>query len=166
MLTLKSLNVNVYYAFNHRRFSYPAAFTQGYIQRRSAGSFMLAVSGQGQKAVTKSDYESVLKVTNIGIGAGYGYNWVPSRHWLLHLSALPTLIVYSNTSLMVNNERTPLDYHFPEVIITARGAVVRQFGNMFAGVTMIYNFTNIGDRDKLSVQNTKWRTRLLFGVRF
>ncbi len=166
MLTLKSLNVNVYYAFNHRRFSYPAAFTQGYIQRRSAGSFMLAVSGQGQKAVTKSDYESVLKVTNIGIGAGYGYNWVPSRHWLLHLSALPTFIVYSNTSLKVNNERTPLDYHFPEVIITARGAVVRQFGNMFAGVTMIYNFTNIGDRDKLSVQNTKWRTRLLFGVRF
>lgn len=166
VLSMRSLNVNAYYAFNHRRFSYPAAFTQSYIQRRSAGSFLLAVSGQGQHTETKDVLESNLKVTNIAVGGGYGYNWVPGRRWLIHLSALPTLIVYSNTSLTVDNERVPLDYHFPEVIITARGAVVRQFGNMFAGATMVYNFTNIGDRDHLSVYNMKWRTRLFFGVRF
>lgn len=165
VLTLKSLNVNAYYAFNHRRFSYPAAFTQSYIQRRSAGSFLLALSLQGQRAKTKAQYESILNVTNIGIGAGYGYNWVPSRHWLLHISSLPTFTVYSNTSLKVNDERIPLKYHFPQVIITARGAIVRQFGNMFAGLTMVYNYTNIGDENELSVQNTKWRTRLLFGFR-
>ena len=45
VLKVKALNVNAYYAFNHRRFSYPAAFSQSYIQRRSAGSFLLAVSG-------------------------------------------------------------------------------------------------------------------------
>lgn len=166
VLSMRSLNVNAYYAFNHRRFSYPAAFTQSYIQRRSAGSFLLAVSGQGQHTETKNVLESDLKVTNIAVGGGYGYNWVPGRRWLLHLSTLPTLIVYSNTSLTVDNERVPIDYHFPEVIITARGAVVRQFGNMFAGATMVYNFTNIGDRDRLSVYNMKWRTRLFFGVRF
>lgn len=166
VLSMRSLNVNAYYAFNHRRFSYPAAFTQSYIQRRSAGSFLLAVSGQGQHTETKDVLESVLRVTNIGIGGGYGYNWVPGRRWLIHLSALPTLIVYSNTSLTVDNERVPLDYHFPEVIVTTRGAVVRQFGNKFAGATVVYNFTNIGDRDHLSVYNMKWRTRLFFGFRF
>lgn len=165
VLTMKTLNLNGYYAFNHRRFSYPAAFSQSYIQRRSAGSFLLAVSGQGQKAETRSQYESLLKVTNIGIGGGYGYNWVPGRNWLLHISALPTLTVYSKTSLKVNNERIPLDYHFPEAIITARGAIVRQFGNMFLGATMIYNFTNIGERNQLSIENTKWRTRLFVGIR-
>lgn len=165
VLTLKSLNVNAYYAFNHRRFSYPAAFTQSYIQRRSAGSFLLAVSGQGQRAKTKAQYESLLNVTNIGIGAGYGYNWVPSRHWLLHISSLPTFTVFSNTSLTVNDERIPLKYRFPEVIITARGAVIRQFGNMFVGMTMVYNFTNIGDENELSIYNDKWRTRLLVGLR-
>lgn len=165
VLTLKSLNVNAYYAFNYRRFSYPAAFTQSYIQRRSAGSFLLAFSGQGQKTQTKASYESLLKVTNIGVGAGYGYNWVPRRHWLLHLSALPTLTVYSNTSLRVNDDRIPLDYHFPEVIITARGAIVRQIGNMFVGTTMVYNFTNIGDREQLAINNTKWRTRVFVGFR-
>jgi hypothetical protein len=159
------LNVNAYYAFNHRCFSYPAAFMQSYIQRRSAGSFLLAVSGQGQKAETKAQYVSVLRVTNIGIGGGYGYNWVPRQHWLLHLSGLPTFTVYSNTSLKVNDERIPLDYHFPEVIITARGAVVREFGNMFVGTSMVFNFTNIGDRSKLAVHNIKWRTRLFVGFR-
>lgn len=165
VLKLKTLNLNAYYTFNHRRFSYPAAFSQSYIQRRSAGSFLLAVSGQGQRAETKGQYESRLNVTNIGIGGGYGYNWVPWSHWLFHLSSTPTLTVYSNTSLNVNNERIPLKYHFPEVIITARGAIVRQIGNMFVGVTMVYNFTNIGDQNELAIHNNKWRTRLFLGFR-
>ena len=38
-LTLKVVNLAGYYAFNHRRFSFPAAFNQSYIQRRSAGSW-------------------------------------------------------------------------------------------------------------------------------
>lgn len=166
VLRVKSLNVNFYYAFNHRRFSYPAAFSQSYIQRRSAGSLLLALSGQGQWSDVKGTYESMLRVANIGLGAGYGYNWVPGRHWLLHLSALPTFIVYSNTSLRVNDESIKLHYRFPEVIITSRGAVVRQMGNMFVGATMVFNFTNIGDRDRLSVYHMKWLTRLLVGFRF
>ena len=165
VLSVKSLNLNLYYAFNYRRFSYPAAFTQSYIQKRSAGSFMLALSGQGQKAETNDRHKLLLKETNIGIGAGYGYNWVPGRNWLLHLSLLPTLTIYSNTYLKVDDARIPLNYHFPEFIVTARGAIVRQFGNMFAGATMVYNFTNIGDKDKLAIFNTKWRARLLFGIR-
>ena len=126
---------------------------------------MVAVSGQGQHAETNSEYVSKLKVTNIGIGGGYGYNWVPGRNWLLHISALPTFIVYSNTSLKVNDERIPLNYHFPEVIITARGAIVRQFGRVFVGTTLVYNFTSIGNPDKLAIYNSKWRARLIVGYR-
>ena len=65
----------------------------------------------------------------------------------------------------MNDERIPLKYRFPEVIITARGAAIRQFGNMFVGMTMVYNFTNIGDENELSIHNDKWRTRLLVGLR-
>ena len=43
ILQVKTLNVNAFYVFNYRRFSYPAAFSQSYIQRRSAGSFLLAI---------------------------------------------------------------------------------------------------------------------------
>ena len=165
MLSVKTLNLNAYYAFNSRRFSYPAAFSQSYIQRRSAGSFLLAASGMGQHA--KLDWEQYmdLKMVNVGIGAGYGYNYVPSQGWLLHISALPTFMVYSHTSMSFGDTRVPLHYHFPEVIITGRGAIVRHTGNMFYGLSMVYNFTNIGDEKNFALHNSKWRIRAFWGIR-
>ena len=165
MLKVKTLNVNAFYVFNSSRFSYPAAFSQSYIQRRSAGSFLLAASGQGQHATLDWEQEMQLKVTNIGIGAGYGYNYVPRQGWLLHISALPTFIVYSKTSMTFGDNRVPLHYHFPEAIITGRGAAVYQWRNKFAGLSMVFNFTNIGDEESLAVHNIKWRVRTFFGLR-
>ena len=165
MLKVKTLNVNAFYVFNSSRFSYPAAFSQSYIQRRSAGSFLLAASGQGQHASLDWEQEMQLKVTNIGIGAGYGYNYVPRQGWLFHISALPTFIVYSKTSMTFGDNRVPLHYHFPEAIITGRGAAVYQWRNKFAGLSMVFNFTNIGDEESLAVHNIKWRVRTFFGLR-
>ena len=165
MLSVKTLNLNAYYAFNGRRFSYPAAFSQSYIQRRSAGSFLLAASGMGQQAKLDWNQKMELKMTNIGMGAGYGYNYVPAQGWLLHISGLPTFIVYSKTSMTFGDNRVPLHYHFPEVIITGRGAVVRQRGNKFYGLSMVYNFTNIGNVESLALHNQKWRLRAFFGLR-
>ena len=169
LLSVKTLNANAYYAFNSRRFSYPAAFSQSYIQRRSAGSFLLAASGMGQRGTVHGDklgaQEMKFKMTNIGLGAGYGYNYVPHQGWLLHISGLPTFIVYSNTSMTFNDTNVSLKYHFPEVIITGRGAAVYQWRNKFAGLSMVYNFTNIGYEESLAVHNTKWRIRTFFGLR-
>lgn len=166
MFKLRTLNVNGYYVFNHRRFSYPAAFSHSYIQRRSAGSFLLAASAQGQHGEVNNETSVSFKMTNIGIGAGYGYNFVPARGWLLHLSALPTFIVYTNTSLTMGSTEVPLHYHFPEVIITGRGAIVKQIGrSMFAGLSMVYYFTNIGSEKSLTVRNEKWLSHLYLGFR-
>ena len=165
LLSVKTLNLNTFYVFNSRRFSYPAAFSQSYIQRRSAGSFLLAASGMGQHATLDWDQEMQLKMTNISLGAGYGYNYVPHQGWLLHISALPTFIVYSNTSMTFGDTRVPLHYHFPETIITGRGAIVRQWGNKFLGMSMLFNFTNIGHEESLAIHNIKWRIRTFFGLR-
>ena len=164
---LRTLNVNMYYVFNRRRFSYPAAFSHSYIQRHSAGSFLLAASGQGQNGNVNSPGETMkFKMTNLGIGAGYGYNWVPARGWLVHLSALPTLIFFSKTSVIVNDVKVPLDYHFPEVIITGRGAIVKQIGrNKFAGLAGVYSYSHIGDKKSLAVDNQKWFAQFYFGFR-
>lgn len=166
MFKLRTLNVNAYYVFNNRRFSYPAALATSYIQRRSAGSFLLATSFQGQHGDVKDDKQLEFKMTNIGIGAGYGYNFVPQTGWLFHISALPTFIAYTHTSITMNETHIPLNYHFPEVIITGRGAIVKQFGyNKFAGISMVYYFTNIGYEKSLSVRNEKWLARAYFGFR-
>ena len=104
-------------------------------------------------------------MTHIGIGGGYGYNFVPGNGWLLHISVLPTFIVYTNTSMTFGDTNVPLHYHFPEVIITSRGAVLRQWSNKFIGLSMVFNYTNTGDKDNLELQNTKWRVRTFFGLR-
>ena len=165
-MQVKTLNVNLYYAFNHRRFSYPAAFSQTFIQRRSAGSLLLAASYQGQWGNAEADGHSLnMRQNNIGIGAGYGYNCVPSEKWLLHISALPTFIVYSKTSASMDGKDAPLHYHFPEVIITSRGAVVRNFKRSFMGMSVVFNFTNVGDDNSLSLKNVRWLVRTFYGVR-
>lgn len=169
LLSMKTLNVNAFYVFNSRRFSYPAAFSQSYIQRRSAGSFLLAASGMGQRGTVNGErldmQETAFKMTNIGLGAGYGYNYVPGQGWLLHISALPTFIVYSNTSMTFGDTKVPLKYHFPEVIITGRGAAVYQWAGKFLGLSMVFNFTNIGHEESLALHNIKWRIRTFFGLR-
>lgn len=168
ILSLKTLNFNAYYAFNHRRFSYPAAFAQSYIQRHSAGSFLLALSLQGQQGETTAleSQTTSFSMSNIAIGAGYGYNCVPHRNWLLHISALPTFIVWSKAWLDIDGTRTTMPYHFPEVIITGRGAVVHQMGNYFGGLASVFTFTNVGDPERLAFHNIKWYHRLFIGYRF
>jgi len=166
LLSLKTLNLNAYYAFNNRQFANSAAFAKSYIQHRSAGSFMLAASIQGQRGKVKRNQNFMFSMINFGVGAGYAYNYVPASNWLLHISALPTFIVYSDTSFRVDDSNVPMNYHFPEVIITGRAGVVKQFGNKFLGLSMVFNFTNIGNEDNLSVYNQKWRSRLYYGFRF
>ena len=165
MLNIKTLNINAHYVVNSRRFSYPPAFSQNYIQLQSAGSLLLGLSFQGQKAELEGEHKSRLTMTNIGIGAGYGYNYVPGKGWLVHISVLPTFIVRSITSMTFDDNRVPLDYHFPEVIITSRYAMVYQWSNKFAGFSTVYNFTNIGNKERLSVHNQKWRIQAFLGLR-
>lgn len=95
----QALYANAYYALNRRRFSYPAAFSQSYIQKASAGSWLLGLSYFYTRVTTEqgsslANAPSQLILHNVGIGGGYAYNWVPARRWLLHLSALPTFVVY------------------------------------------------------------------------
>lgn len=167
----KALNLNAYYAFNGRRFSFPAAFSQSYIQRRSAGSWMIGASFDGSRTTIDGD-ESVgrkpmkIKLNELAIGAGYAYNLVAGRRWLFHLSALPTYTVYSHDNMTVDGERSDMKHVFMSSIITGRGAALYSWRNKFAGATMVYNFSFAGKKDPLEVLRDKWRLRLFFGFRF
>jgi hypothetical protein len=54
----------------------------------------------------------------------------------------------------------PIQIRFNDVDKQHRG-----WGNKFLGLSMVFNFTNIGDKDNLTVQNNKWRIRTFFGLR-
>jgi len=171
MLRMSTMNINAYYAFNNRRFSYPAAFSQSYIQKKSAGGFMIAASYQGQNVETRAipsigNSNAQLSVGNIALGAGYGYNFALPHRWLLHISATPTFIVYSHNRFFLNDERQSMAYRFPEVIITSRGAFVHSFDPYFCGLSVNFTYSRIGDNNRLQIENTKWRTRAFVGIRF
>jgi glycosidase len=105
-VTLKVANIAGYYIFNHRRFSFPAAFTQSYIQRRSAGSWLAGFCYQGGSIKTTDDAPDELGnariyVGNFAIGGGYGYNLV-AKKWLFHLSAQPNVIIFNSNSVKMN----------------------------------------------------------------
>ncbi len=73
------------YVFNHRKFSYRAAYNQNAKQLKSAGSVLLGASTyylnfQNDKALEIQSYQ-------LGLSLGHTYNWVLSPRWLFNYSA-------------------------------------------------------------------------------
>ena len=170
---MKVVNLVGYYTFNHRRFSYPAAFNQSYIQRRSAGSWLAGISYQGGTIETTEDLkarspkapEVDIRIGHVGIGGGYGYNLVLGQKWLLHLSILPTFVVYNYNKLTVNGERRGAKHMHFNMIFNERAAVVYNFSpRYFAGATLVMN-NSVFDDEVVTVNQNKWRARAFFGFR-
>jgi hypothetical protein len=170
---LKVVNLAGYYTFNHRRFSFPAAFTQSYIQRRSAGSWLAGISYQGGSIETTDALKTRnpdapdirIYIGHFGIGGGYGYNWVLGKRWLLHFSMLPTFVVYNRNNFTVNDERKRAQHIRFNMIFNERVAIVRSFSpRYFAGATLVMN-NSVFDDDAVTVNQNKWRARAFIGMR-
>lgn len=96
---------NVYYIFNHHKFSYPAIYSQSTRQLKSAGSVMAGLSYSRQKF--SFDYSRLpsamldvlfdaMKVGRVryydyNISVGYGYNWALKHNWAVNASLLPAV---------------------------------------------------------------------------
>ena len=102
---IRSVYINGYYVFNGRRYSQAAAYNQSVIQRRSAGSLLLAATWY-QSSFDYADISNLAyiiighgvyraKVHQANLGVGYGYNWVPLRGLVVNVMAMPTFSVYN-----------------------------------------------------------------------
>ena len=172
-VALKIVNIAGYYAFNHRKFSFPAAFNQNYIQRRSAGSWLAGISYQGGSIITAEDIKArrpeardvSFKFGHLGIGGGYGYNLVLGKKWLLHLSALPTVVVYNRNKLTIEGEEIGAKHMRFHMIFNERAAVICNFSRRyFAGATLVMN-NSVYDNDSGIINQNKWRVRAFVGLR-
>ena len=163
------LTITGYYAFNHKRFSYPAAFTQSYIQKRSAGSWLVGATFQSGRIKNTKDAPAALQdtrlaMTSFAIGGGYGYNFVVKK-FLFHASTQPCLIVYDHNSIRVGGKKEKTGTYFPEMIINTRAAIIYNFNQRyFAGTTFLFNTTTLGNRNHYT-DILKWRARAFVGVR-
>lgn len=168
-LQMATVIITGYYAFNYRHFSYPAALTQSYIQKRSAGSWLAGFSYQGGSIKTTDDAPEELGHARIyagyfAIGGGYGYNFV-AKKWLFHLSAQPNLIIVKNNNIKMNGEKRKEKYHFPEAMVNNRAAVVYNINpRYFVGSTVVVNASLFGDQHHYTHQ-VKWNARAFVGMR-
>lgn len=105
-LRLESYGLDLYYFFNHKRYSQGAAYSFSKYQVRSQGSFIAGLTASYQNvgidlkdlrpdllAVLPKEFPLSYTYAYWDYCAlfGYGYNWVPGRHWLINVTVLPSL---------------------------------------------------------------------------
>lgn len=131
---------DIYYIFNHRKFSYPAAFSQTTCQKRSYGSPLLGIGYTNHKVSldherlqeTLRDYASrhpdinseklvidsglmfnSVEYSSFSFSGGYAYNWVFARNCLLSAS-LSLALAYKQSegdrSLSENRNRREFSF--------------------------------------------------------
>lgn len=171
---VSSTGFDIYYIFNHRKHSLPAAYNQSTCQKRSAGS---AIAGFGYShhklsmdwdAFDKmaneyvADYVNPFSVderisnveyTRYNLYGGYSYNWVFAKNWLLGAS-VTAAIGFNHTKgdvVRFSMRWKNFSNHNFYVDGTGRIGVVWNNTRIFAGASaQIHSYTYSKDRYSLN----------------
>ena len=170
--------LNLYYIFNNRKFSYPAAFSQSTNQRRNAGTFIAGFSIS--KHNLDFDYQQLpayiqermnpgmkvnkIKYTNANISFGYAYNWVFARNCLVCLSLTPA-IAYKASDVDAETQEGKAWYSKFNLDFLLRAGVVYNNGKYFVGTSFVgknYNY----HRNNFSLDNGFGTLQVYVGFNF
>lgn len=170
--------LNAYWIFNHRKFSYPAIYSQSTNQRRNAGSFMAGFS-YSQHSI-HFDYTRLpahmtnvlqdnlrfnrVKYSDYSLGFGYGYNWVLKKNWAANLSLLPG-IGYKKAKI---DDKDYKDNHWIKDInldLITRAGITYNNSKYFAGASLVMH-TYDYRKPNLSVTNSFGTLRIYAGFNF
>ena len=155
-IRVRTLIVDGYYFFNRKRFSYMAAYDQSAIQIHSAGSIMVGAMYHSSTIRYDDNVNAsfiflmhevgVLKIRQGSVGAGYAYNWVPGRGFLVSIQAMPMLTFYNRQKLHIYEETITDDDHAYNDKITAAGTMYKT-SNMTvtfnARMSLTYNWNRL-----------------------
>ena len=177
-LRSKILGLNAYWIFNHRKFSYPAVYSQSTNQRKSAGSFMAGFSYSRHSIhfdytqlpiEMKNDLNrnlrfSKVKYSDYSLGFGYGYNWVFKKNWVANLSLLPGIgFKKAKIDDMDYKERDWIkDINFD---LITRAGITYNNSKYFVGASLVMH-TYDYRKTSLSVTNSFGTLRIYAGFNF
>lgn len=165
-MSVRITGLNLYYIFNHRRFSYPSAFAQSGCQKISCGSWMAGIGYlnnsidfdyrklEQQIAASYPDQAVQLdsglmfnkvKYFDLDLNGGYAYNWVFARDWLFTAS-LSVALAYKGASGKTD-EADQGGFNFKNFNIDGVGRFALVWNNIrwYAGANAIvrtYNYHN------------------------
>ena len=172
------IGLNAYWIFNHKKFSYPAAYSQSTNQRRSAGSFMAGFSYSRHKI--SFDYTKLpeilfnqlkpslkfshIKYSDYSFGFGYGYNWVFAKNWVSNLSLLPG-IGYKKAKIDDQDFRSESWIKDINFDLITRAGIVYNNAKYFMGASLVLH-TYDYRKPNLSVTNSFGTLRIYAGFNF
>ena len=177
--------LNLYYIFNHRRFSYPAAFSQSTCQKVSCGSWLAGI-GYTRNSLSL-DYERLQQIIDeklgihtveldsglhfksasyfdISLSAGYAYNIVFAKHFLLCLSGQFALSYKESYGRNIFSDQNFSFRKFSPNLIGRFGLV---YNNMrwYAGFSAIVRSNTYLD-SRFSTNNTFGNINMYVGFNF
>ncbi len=156
---------SVYYVFNNKHFSFPAAFDKSYTQIKSCGSMLLGASF-GNTKLNTDIHDFKISSHNLGIGAGYGYNFVTRKMFLVHISVIPTFVFWERNELKTTSGLQDMGYKFTDLCIYGRTAASYNFKRIFVGMDYILYATLLGDYKDVSTRFMRNSTRFFAGFWF
>lgn len=162
-ISVSQRGINVYYIFNNKHFSYPAAYSQTTNQLRSSGTFILGLNYSEQSfnidtkkfdspiqsAMSPALKFDIVRYKDYSINLGYSYNWVFAKNCLANISLTPA-IGYKNTSFKLDSSKDFIDNINFDLI--TRTAVVYNNTRYFIGASLI-SHTYSYRRSSLSIVN-------------
>ena len=178
--------LNIYYIFNHGKYSYPAAFAQSTQQKISCGSWM---AGFGYtRHFIELDHEALqrliderlaeqtvtldsglrfssVKYYDFSLSGGYGYNWVFAKNWLFG-ACLQVAIAHKRSSGDVADDNRK-NFSFDNINIDGIGrfGLIYNTGRWFAGGSIILHSYNY-HKPRFSTSNTFGSMNLYVGFNF
>ena len=154
---------NVYYIFNHGRFSYPAAFSQSTCQKISCGSWLAGIGythntldmeydelqqtlnsrmAKGNEVKLDSGMMfSDIKYDDFMLSGGYAYNWVFAKNWLFCASAQLALC-YKSSYGKVAGEQPRFSFDKVNLDAIGRFGIVYNNTRWYAGCSAILRTNN------------------------
>lgn len=179
---------DVYYIFNHRKFSYPAAFSQSTCQKRSCGSPLAGIGyTRHDISLDYNKLEQIIKDNTAGdvqldddlrfndinyvsfsVSGGYAYNWVFARNWLFAAS-LSAALSYKQSEGNLRSIYGSFfrDFNFKNVNIDAVGRFGLVWNNtkLFAGANAIMHSYNY-NKSRFSANNNFGSINIYVGFNF
>lgn len=185
-INVGTTGVNLYYIFNHQRFSYPAAFAQSTCQKISCGSWMAGIGylsnslefdhekfqqlvderyGEHKVKLDSALMFNSVKYYNINASVGYAYNWVFARNCLFCASGSVALAYKKSRGETANDDKGGFDVNNFNVDAIGRFGLVYNNTRWYAGANAIVR-TYRYKQDRFVANNVLGEVCLFIGYNF
>lgn len=149
-LRVKTMGFNVYYVFNNKHFSYPAAYAQTTVQKISRGTLVGGISWLRHNVEfdhhklpmeIRNELNAEMKFTKVrytdfNINFGYAFNWVFADNWLLAVAFTPAL-AYKISRMDKENSAFNQRYHNINLDFITRTSLTYNNNRFFIGANTV-----------------------------